>query len=75
MTCDFCRKAGQGTTGGMPACYGCEVFKMLNKPKTEIDIKADQYYDFMRQEGLWKKLSLCDMRKIFNHFKENWRSR
>jgi len=51
----------------------CAVCKFMNRPKTEIGEAADRFYAFMSAEGLSRKLSLYDMRKIFNHFKENWR--
>jgi len=37
------------------------------------DPHADAYYDFMRENGMYRKLSFHDMNKIFNYFKENWR--
>ena len=51
----------------------CALRQLLNQPETEIGKAADKFYAFMSAEGLGRKLSLCDMRKIFKHFKENWR--
>jgi len=52
---------------------GCALLKFINQPETEISKAADKFYAFMSAEGLSRKLSLYDMRKIFKHFKENWR--
>jgi len=58
----------------LPVCPPyCEMHQFINRPQMDIDKVANEFYAFMSEAGLSRKLSLCDMRKIFNHFKENWR--